>query len=55
MAKNDEAAKSEMKAARTALDAAHRQDRNSRRQSDECTAANSRVADAEENVSWWRR
>ncbi len=55
MAKNDRAAKAEMKAARKALTDAHSRDRHNRAQSDECVRANDRVIEAEKNVSWWRR
>jgi hypothetical protein len=57
MAKNDKAAKAEMKAARRALDELADRDRRARirEETPEYWAANQRVIDAEKNVSWWRR
>lgn len=55
MAMDKKAALDELKAARRTLQDAHSKDKGSRRQSDECGAANARVAEAEKNVAWWRR
>jgi hypothetical protein len=57
MTKNDAAAKAEMKAARRALDenAARERKAGIRHETDEYLALNSRVVEAEKNVSWWRR
>lgn len=57
MAKNDKAAKAEMKAARRQLDAVAERDKRTgnRDETSEYLAANSRVIEAEKNVSWWRR
>lgn len=57
MAKNDKAAKAEMKAARRELDAVDERDRRTgnREETPEYWAANDRVIKAEKNVSWWRR
>ncbi len=51
MAKNDAAAKAEMKAARKALDSLPKR----KEEDEEYWAANARVIEAEKNVSWWRR
>lgn len=57
MAKNDAAARQEMKAARRALDELAERDSKAgiRDETPEYLAANRRVIDAEKNVSWWRR
>jgi hypothetical protein len=57
MAKNDEAARREMKAARRALDeeAARARRARNREETDEYLRLNNRVIQAEKNVSWWRR
>lgn len=57
MAKDDAAAKQEMKDARRALDNLAERDIKAgiRDETPEYLAANRRVIDAEKNVSWWRR
>jgi hypothetical protein len=57
MAKNDKAAKQEMKSSRKALDDLGDRQRKAgiRDENPEYWAANGRVIEAEKNVSWWRR
>ena len=57
MAKNDAAAKREMKDARRTLDELAERDIRAgiRDETPEYLAANRRVIEAEKNVSWWRR
>lgn len=57
MAKNDAAAKAEMKAARRALDDLDARERRAKVKDEtpEYWAANDRVIEAEQNVSWYRR
>lgn len=51
MAKNDAAAKAEMKAARKGLDSLPKR----KEEDQEYWDANRRVIEAEKGVSWWRR